>query len=167
VLGEHATKITQVLRAYEQGIGQLINPAKCSMMFGSVCSEEDNVSVKAILYLGLPTPDDRMKKGQFRSTKERLSKRFSSWAEKYMSGGAKEVLIKSIAQAIPTYVMGVFKLPSNFCEELTQMIRYFWWREEGGQRKVHWIAWEKLLMPKCAGGMGFRDMKLFNQALLA
>jgi hypothetical protein len=63
--------------------------------------------------------------------------------------------------------MGVFKLPANLCEELTQMIRYFWWGEEGGQRKVHWIAWEKLLMPKCLGGMVFRDMKLFNQALLA
>jgi hypothetical protein len=84
-----------------------------------------------------------------------------------MSGGAKEVLIKLVAQAIMTYVMGVFKLRGNLCEELNQMIRYFWWGEEEGQRKVHWIAWEKLFTPKCLGGMGFGDMKLFNQALLA
>jgi hypothetical protein len=83
-----------------------------------------------------------------------------------MSRGAKEVM-KSVCQAVPTYVMGMFKLPGNLCEELNQMIRYFWWREEGGQRKVHWVAWEKLLMPKILEGMGFRDMKLFNQALLA
>jgi hypothetical protein len=44
-----------------------------------------------------------------------------------MSGGAKEVLIKLVAQAIMTYVMGVFKLRGNLCEELNQMIRYFWW----------------------------------------
>jgi hypothetical protein len=47
-----------------------------------------------------------------------------------MSSSAKEVLIKSVAQAIPTYVMGVFKLPGTLCEELTQLIRYFWWGEE-------------------------------------
>jgi hypothetical protein len=81
--------------------------------------------------------------------------------------GAKEILIKLVAQAIPTYMMGVFKLPSMLCEELTQMIRYFWWGEEGGQRKVHWMAWERLVMPRCYGGIGFRDLKLFNQALLA
>jgi hypothetical protein len=81
--------------------------------------------------------------------------------------GAKEVLIKSVTQAIPTYVMSVFKLSASMCEELTQFIRYFWWGEDGGQRKVHWVAWEKLLLPKRRGGMGFRDMRMFNQALLA
>jgi hypothetical protein len=66
-----------------------------------------------------------------------------------MSRGAKEVMIKSVAQSIPTYVMGVFKLPPTLCDEMMQMIRYFWWCEEGGQRKVHWLAWKKLLLPKC------------------
>jgi hypothetical protein len=117
--------------------------------------------------LGLPTPHGRMSKGSFKTTKERLSKRFISWAECYMSLGAKEVLIKTEAQAILTYVIGVFKLSATLCEEMMQMIRYFWWEEEGGQRKIHLIAWDKLLMPKRLGGMGFRDMQLFNQALLA
>jgi hypothetical protein len=81
-------------------------------------------------YLGLPTPEGRLDKDKFKTTKERLVKRFSSWAEKYMSSSAKEVLIKSVAHAIPTYVMGVFKLPGTLCEELTQLIRYFWWGEE-------------------------------------
>lgn len=56
--------------------------------------------------------------------------------EVHLLGGG-EVLIKSVAQAIPTYVMGIFKLPASLCDELTQMICYFWWDEEDGQRKVH------------------------------
>jgi hypothetical protein len=158
---DQATMIRSILRRYHSGAGQLINLSKCSMVFGSGCSLSDQVSVQEILnlrkvtleekYLGLPTSEGRMCKNHFKSTKERLVKRFTSRAEKYMSGGAKEVLIKSMVQAILTYVMGVFKLPVTLCDELTQMIRYFLWGEESGQQKVHWLAWEKLLMPKCLG----------------
>jgi hypothetical protein len=91
---------------------------------------------------------------------ERLAKRCTNWAEKYMSSGAKEVLIKLVAQAIPTYVMGVFKLPKNMCEELTQLIIYFWWGKEGGHWKEHWLTWDKLIMSKCLGGMGFPGSKV-------
>jgi hypothetical protein len=108
-----------------------------------------------------------MNKDNFKSTKERMTKRFTSWVERYMPGGAKEVLIKLVAQEIATYVMGVFKLPTYLYKELTPMIRYFWWGEEGGQRKVHWLTWEKLIMPKCLRGLGFQDMHQLNQALLA
>jgi hypothetical protein len=161
---QQAMVIHRVLRQYELGTGQLINPAKCSIMFGKNC-EGDKEKIKEILgvahvvedekYLGLPTPHGRMSKDRFKSTKERLAKRLTTWDERFMWVGAKEVLIKSVAKAIPTYVMDVFKLLSTLCEEMTRMIRYFWWGEEGGQRKIHWTAWERLLLPKCYGGIGF------------
>ena len=108
-----------------------------------------------------------MKAERFQPTKERLAKRMTGWSEKYMSSGGNVVLIKAVAQAIPTYVMGIFKLPAGYCEDYMKMIRNFWWGYEPDQRKIHWIAWEKMMLPKHMGGMGFRDMKLFNQALLA
>jgi hypothetical protein len=108
-----------------------------------------------------------MGKEKFKSIKERLIKRFSTWVEWHMSSGVKEVLIKSVAQAIPMYIMGVFKLPAKLCEEMTQLIRRFWWAEDEDKQRVHWTAWDKLTMPKGYGGMGFQDLKLFNQPLLA
>ena len=32
---------------------------------------------------------------------------------------------------------------------------------------MHWRGWEHLLQPKDRGGLGFRDFRMFNQALLA
>jgi hypothetical protein len=31
---------------------------------------------------------------------------------------------------------------------------------------IHWMKWEHLTIPKCDGGMGFRDMRMFNLAML-
>jgi hypothetical protein len=66
-----------------------------------------------------------MNKNRFKSTKEHMTKKFTNWEERYTSMGVKEVLIKAVAHAIPTYVMGVFKMPFALCEELTRMDRYF------------------------------------------
>jgi hypothetical protein len=53
--------------------------------------------------------------------------------------GSEGSFDKLVAQAIPTYVMGVFKLPYRLYEEITQLIQKFWWGGGGGQRKMHWI----------------------------
>jgi hypothetical protein len=119
-------------------------------------------------YLGLPMLEGRMSKDKFKTIKERLVNKFNNWAKRNMSSGAREVMIKIVAQAIPTYTMGVFKLPATLCEELMQLSCYFWWGEDAEHRKVHLIAWDTLLLSKSmGGGMGFQDLKLFNQALLA
>jgi hypothetical protein len=47
------------------------------------------------------------------------------------------------------------------------MIRNYWWGDDQDQRHIHWTSLEYLLKSKSQGGMGFRDLRLFNQALLA
>ena len=47
------------------------------------------------------------------------------------------------------------------------MISWFWWGQKKEERKIPWIAWDKLCKPKADEGMGFKDLKAFNLALLA
>jgi hypothetical protein len=84
-----------------------------------------------------------------------------------MSSGAKEILIKSILQAISTCAMGFFKFPMGLIDDLEQIIRNFWWGDEQNKRKMHWLSWDKVTRPKSQGGTGFHDLRVFNQALLA
>lgn len=38
-----------------------------------------------------------------------------------------EVLIKVIAQAIPTYMMSIFRIPDGLIDEIQALIAKFWW----------------------------------------
>jgi hypothetical protein len=105
-----------------------------------------------------------MVKGKFRSVKESFSKCVNDWLEKYLSSGAKEILVKSVLQSLPTYAMAVFKFSAGLYDELKQMIRNFWWGDEHKRKKIHWLAWDKIIKPKLRGGIGFRDLALFNSA---
>jgi hypothetical protein len=87
--------------------------------------------------------------------------------EQCLSTGGKEVLIKSVAQAIPTFSMSCFKLPRGLCQHLDGLLPKFWWGFRDGKRKTYWVVWEDMTKPKYFGGLGFWDMEMFNLALLA
>lgn len=76
-------------------------------------------------------------------------------------------MIKAVVQAIPTYSMSVFLLPSSLYKELNGLMQRFWWGHKENTSKIHWMSWEKMGTPKDQGGLGFRDLVLFNKALLA
>jgi hypothetical protein len=48
----------------------------------------DNITVEEKC-LGLPMPEGQMKKEKFMAMKERLTKGFANWAEKYILAGGK------------------------------------------------------------------------------
>lgn len=63
--------------------------------------------------------------------------------------------------------MSCFKLPSDICEEIEQLLCNFWWGDKEGSRKVHWMSWKHLCRAKSKGRMDFRNLEMFNLALLA
>jgi hypothetical protein len=123
---EEARAIDSALNLFQRGMGQLLSPSKCSILFSYACPTQDQVLIKSILgvdasgfeekYLGLPTPQGRMKSRIFQPIMKRFSKRLSNWSEKFMSHGAKDTLIKSVIQALPGYAMSIFKMTIGFCE---------------------------------------------------
>ncbi|XP_024041979.1 uncharacterized protein LOC112099106 [Citrus clementina] len=93
--------------------------------------------------------------------------KISNWQYKFFSSGGKEVLIKAVAQAVPAYAMSVFKFPIELCDDIQMAMAKFWWRSKEDKRGIHWARWEKMSQAKSRGGLGFREMSSFNQALMA
>ncbi|RLN35951.1 hypothetical protein C2845_PM03G26230 [Panicum miliaceum] len=174
---DQASWVKELLHRFEKCTGQKLSPAKCSLLTRENIDEECREQIRLILgvenvnfepkYLGLPAPDDRQKRERFQPFRERFGKRVPAWSEKLLSAAGKEVLIKAVAQAIPTYIMSVFQMTKTFCEDLACGVRNYWWGDGDGVRKTHWMAWDKFTRSKSKGGLGFRDFEVFNQALLS
>ena len=79
--------------------------------------------------MGLSSLVGRNKKNTFMEVKaklaKKLAKKLAGWKEKLLSKAGKEVLIKVVAEAIPTYTMSCFKIPDSLCDEMTNLIRNF------------------------------------------
>ncbi|GAU50953.1 hypothetical protein TSUD_411410 [Trifolium subterraneum] len=113
-------ELMRILHTYETALAQEVNLVKSEVFISrnmSQAAKEDLsriLGVKLVLgtgiYLGLPS----------------------------MVGRSKEIMIKSVLQAIPFYVMS-----------------------------IHWLAWERLACPKAYGGLGFRNFEAFNKAMVA
>jgi hypothetical protein len=43
----------------------------------------------------------------------------------------------------------------------------FCWGHKENDKKIHWMSWERMGRAKNQGGLGFRDLICFNNALLA
>ena len=169
--------LKNILQQYEDSSGQKINTDKFSIFFSPNTSQEAKDEILTNLgpmqdtrhtkYLGLPSFIGRLKKQVFATLKERIAQKLAGWKGKLLSMGGKEILIKAVAQAIPTYTMGCFLLPQNLCDDIESMMRNFWWGQRQQENKICWVSWKTMCKQKANGGMGFRNLQGFNKALLA
>ena len=175
--GTECNKLKEILRTYEDASGQKINTEKSSIFFSPNTSQELKDEIINILgpmtdsrytkYLGLPSIIGRSKKLIFAEIKEKVCKKLAGWKGKLLSLGGKEILIKAVAQAIPSYTMSCFLLPKCLCDDLEREMRSFWWGQKHQETKIAWVGWKKMCKLKSLGGMGFRNLQAFNLALLA
>jgi len=165
----------KVLKDYESS--QKLNKEKTSLFFSKNTSRDVQNHVKQQFgaqiiqhhekYLGLPPLVGKGKRKDFNKIENQVGRKIVGWKGKLLSNAGREILIKVVAQATPTYMMSCFKLPDTLCKELNAMMSKFWWGQKEKERKMAWVSWEKLCTPKVEGGMGFRDLKAFDLALLA
>ena len=100
--------------------GNKKNRRRTFLLFSKSTSEEKKREIKEAFrileilhndkYLGLPSLIGKHKKASFDYIKERIWRKLQGWEEKLSQAG-REILIKAVVQAIPTYTMSCFMHP--------------------------------------------------------
>ena len=135
--------------------GQLVKEDIHALFRARVMEDSEN-------YLGLPMVGGKPNVNTFKGLKKRITKRVMDWKEILISKSRREIHIKTVAQAIPTYIVAIFKIPKALCDTINSTLAKYWWGQTDDKKKIHWINWKKLCNLKGKGGMGFRDVQAFN-----
>jgi len=145
---EECQALWVIISCYEATSGKQIYKDKSEVVFSRNVRDDQTEAIRSELqtvetnyhakYLGLPTIFGRSKKAVFEGIKQRIWKKLQGYKERLLSQPGKEILLKSIAQVIPTYAMSIFKLPDTLLEKLYSLFANFWWGSTNHHKRMHW-----------------------------
>lgn len=87
---------------------------------------------------------DLSKNQTFNFLINRIRKKLKGWKMNTISYAGRTPLIKAIAHVIPTCIMSSFSIPN-----------------------LYWKKWAELCKPKHEEGLGFRNLRDFNEAMIS
>ena len=167
--------IKTILRGFELASGLKINFAKSC--FGAVeksdqwrreAAEFLNCRILPLpfTYLGIPIGANPRRSELWDPVIRKCERKLARWKQKHLSFGGRVTLIQSTLSAIPIYFLSFFRLPDRVADKLIGLLRRFLWGGGSEQRKITWVKWEIVCLPKEKGGLGIKDIRTFNKALL-
>ena len=97
---------------------------------------------------------------------EKMERKLSSWQRMYLSKEGRITLIKNTLSSLPTYFMSLLPIPVSVALRIDKIQRDFLWGGMGEGKKFHLVNWSQVCQPFKMGGLGLRNLRVFNQALL-
>ncbi|GKB32197.1 RNA-directed DNA polymerase, eukaryota, reverse transcriptase zinc-binding domain protein [Tanacetum coccineum] len=121
---------------------------------------------RPISLIGLPIGAKMSRCANWNALIDKFQKRLSSWKSKSLSIGGRLTLIKSILGSLRVYYFSTFKAPLEVINKLKGLRRKFFWGGNMDDKKISWIAWNKVIALMSCGGLGIGDLKSSNLAML-
>ncbi|GAU48580.1 hypothetical protein TSUD_369510 [Trifolium subterraneum] len=171
----NVSTIKTILRGFELVSGMKINFVK-SKIYGINVDEFFLEAAANFLlcraetipfkFLGLPVGANPRRLNTWKPVVDSMKQRLSSWSGRHLSIGGRVTLINSVLSSLPLYFFSFFKAPKGVINELIKIQRNFLWGGGLEVKKLCWVSWVNFCLPKDKGGLGVKDLELFNQSLL-
>lgn len=80
----------------------------------------------------MPMTVGRRKVSTFKFLVGKVEQKLQVWGHKNIFKGGKVTLLKTAAQTIPNFWMGLFLIPKEIIEKIERSMNAFWWGTKGG-----------------------------------
>ncbi|GKB35851.1 RNA-directed DNA polymerase, eukaryota [Tanacetum coccineum] len=125
-----------------------------------------SIMEKKFRYLGVMVGERMSRYKAWDDVVLKLKTRLSKWKAKTLSIGGRLTLLKSVLGASPLYNMSIFKVPKGVLKVMESIRSNFFKGASLSEKKISWIAWDKVLASKKKGGLGVSSYFALNRALL-
>ncbi|XP_022003735.1 uncharacterized protein LOC110901200 [Helianthus annuus] len=164
--------VVRILKCFHVCSGLQINFGKCNIFGLGVNLDEIEemafrVGCKAesfpFKYLGLTVGANMNRINNWRPVFDIFEKRLSMWKASLLSIGGRVTLFRSVLESLPSYFFSLYRAPVIVIEGF----RKFLWEGSSSEKKLHWVAWDRVASPKKMGGLSLHNLKDINMALFS
>lgn len=113
-------------------------------------------------YLSIPLSGTYLRVANYEPLLDKVSKTVLAWSSLNLSYAGRVEIVKSVVQGIQSFWLGVLPIPAVVLDRIIRMCRRFIWT---GNFAI--VAWKTMLLEKEHGGLGLRDTRKWNDALLS
>lgn len=117
-------------------------------------------------YLGMPLGNKYKALKIWDGILEKTERKLARWKAQYLSLGGRLILINSVLDSLPTYVISPFLIPSKVTKKLGRQRRDFLWQDNKEGNNYCLVKWEIVMLSKDKGGLGIKNLNLQNKSLL-
>lgn len=121
---------------------------------------------KQFTFLGLPIGSNPRSISTWTPLVKKVKDCLSCWKGRLLSLGNRITLIKSVLSSLAIFHLSFFRAPKKICLEINVIQSHFLWGGDEGRNKVHWIGWKYLCLQMKEGGLGLKNIEVFNTALM-
>ncbi|XP_028066585.1 uncharacterized protein LOC114269469 [Camellia sinensis] len=177
LLGSNCNCIMEVLFEFCDMSGQKINFHKSKMYISPNIPRREalplsnmcGISITTDLgkYLGTPLLHTRVSKTHLQDILDRMAKKLSGWKAKNLSLADRATLVKAVTSSMPNHLMQTMEIPRRVCDQIDKLNRNFLWDNTEDRKKVHLVNWQQVCKSKRNGGLGIRQARVQNLALIS
>ncbi|KAL9690876.1 hypothetical protein QQ045_011288 [Rhodiola kirilowii] len=167
-------KIKDALSLFHSWSGLEVNGSKSAIYFGGCGGEDQTILSMAVgmqngqlpfSYLGVMLDGRSLRRIAYDGIITKMTAKIKSWSNRCLSYAGRLVLVKHVLSSISSYWMRVLLFPKFVIKKVTAICRNFLWSGASSSNK-NLVAWKAVTKPKDEGGLGIKNLIIFNKALL-